>query len=640
VASRFKGGTSDWFENPYGSNATGSGELAVTFKVEGKDGHFSATLKQTMDFKTCKTTIMAAAGIDAGSDLDTVAVFTDDETPKRVPCIFEAFKDWAMIIETLKAQGGPIPGLVIHTTVLPWQRALERADMVRYMHDKTIKFQPADNIFYNKTGVVDDQTTPVVFVGATLCNQWEITSYIQSGSFGRGWVAHDKAKGSKHFIKTFRSFKDRPPTRSTAEKQEVSIRKEIEVLLHPLFFEATDHDSVVANLLCYGPVTVPGTGQSGEMFFIETSDLCEGGELFNYLVCTQKPYVRPLSEHAASRMFHQLASGVAHLHKVGCYHRDLKLENLVLSSKFDLKIMDFGSVKFADQMEQVIDSSGNAQSVTSTFADVGTNAYKPPESRSPTGGAQHYAPGPVDVWACGAILFFMIAGDKLYNDKRLNFRFCFKIFEFMTTDAATLRRHHPGFEIYTTLLSKAGVVDQATGAPPHTGLWKYFGEDLVISNTLKDLLNRMFNVDASKRITIDKILDHPWFEEFDDVDEKESDLSFMDEMRARPTSISVQRLTVPTSDINDAIKMTETAVLSALTNGDSSVDTSELCVVNRNRIEAGLDDQGYSLYSLIVGRSKNPEIHIVLCQWQGGDLASWLDFIVQMKESLGGDEAK
>ena len=84
--------------------------------------------------------------------------------------------------------------------------------------------------------------------------------------------------------------------------------------------------------------------------------------------------------------------------------------------------------------------------------------------------------------------------------------------------------------------------------------------------------------------------------------------------------------------------MTETAVIVALTGGDDSVNTADLCVVNRNRIEAGLDDQGYSLYSLIVGRSKNPDIHIVLCQWQGGDLASWLDFIVLMKDSLGAGE--
>jgi hypothetical protein len=49
-----------------------------------------------------------------------------------------------------------------------------------------------------------------------------------------------------------------------------------------------------------------------------------------------------------------------------------RLENLVLSKAFDLKIMDFGSVKFRDQMQTVVDTQGVTRSVTSTFADVGT----------------------------------------------------------------------------------------------------------------------------------------------------------------------------------------------------------------------------------------------------------------------------
>lgn len=74
-----------------------------------------------------------------------------------------------------------------------------------------------------------------------LCDQWKIDSYIQSGSFGRGWVGVDTAHDNqKVFVKTFRSFSDRPRRRkgdqSQAEiqrKQEGAIRKEIEVLLHP-----------------------------------------------------------------------------------------------------------------------------------------------------------------------------------------------------------------------------------------------------------------------------------------------------------------------------------------------------------------------------------------------------------------------
>lgn len=107
---------------------------------------------------------------------------------------------------------------------------------------------------------------------------------------------------------------------------------------------------MVSNYLCFGKVEVPQTGMTGEMFFIMTPDLCDGGELFYYLCPQTKPYVRSFSAGTARILFRMIANGVAHMHEVGCYHRDLKLENLVVTAEFDVKIMDFGSVKFRDQL--------------------------------------------------------------------------------------------------------------------------------------------------------------------------------------------------------------------------------------------------------------------------------------------------
>ena len=38
--------------------------------------------------------------------------------------------------------------------------------------------------------------------------------------------------------------------------------------------------------------------------------------------------------------------------------------------------MDFGSVKFKDQMDQVLDNEGNLQTVTSTYTGIGTRGYR------------------------------------------------------------------------------------------------------------------------------------------------------------------------------------------------------------------------------------------------------------------------
>jgi serine/threonine protein kinase len=37
----------------------------------------------------------------------------------------------------------------------------------------------------------------------------------------------------------------------------------------------------------------------------------------------------------------------------GCFHRDVKLENIIVSGEFTPKLMDYGSLKFTDQASQV-----------------------------------------------------------------------------------------------------------------------------------------------------------------------------------------------------------------------------------------------------------------------------------------------
>ena len=84
-----------------------------------------------------------------------------------------------------------------------------------------------------------------------LCDTWKITKFIQSGGFGRGWEGEHLVTKKKVFIKTFRSFSDRESKRvygaeqqrKMKQNQEDSVRKEVEVLLHPMFRKAAAHSS-------------------------------------------------------------------------------------------------------------------------------------------------------------------------------------------------------------------------------------------------------------------------------------------------------------------------------------------------------------------------------------------------------------
>lgn len=48
----------------------------------------------------------------------------------------------------------------------------------------TVPCMPADAIFADMEGYLTDAVTPELFIGAKLCDRFEIVKYIESGAFG------------------------------------------------------------------------------------------------------------------------------------------------------------------------------------------------------------------------------------------------------------------------------------------------------------------------------------------------------------------------------------------------------------------------------------------------------------------------
>ncbi|XP_061667326.1 calcium/calmodulin-dependent protein kinase type II subunit gamma isoform X8 [Syngnathoides biaculeatus] len=212
---------------------------------------------------------------------------------------------------------------------------------------------------------------------------------------------------------------------------------------------------------------------SEEGFHYLVFDLVTGGELFEDIVAREY-----YSEADASHCISQILESVNHIHQHDIVHRDLKWallqtlyvllpkprhtrrlspENLLLASK-----MKGAAVKLAD-FGLAIEVQGDQQA---WFGFAGTPGYLSPEvlRKDPYG-------KPVDIWACGVILYILLVGYPPFWDEDQH-------------------------KLYQQI--KAGAYDFPSPE------WD------TVTPEAKNLINQMLTINPAKRITAEQALKHPW----------------------------------------------------------------------------------------------------------------------------------
>ena len=103
---------------------------------------------------------------------------------------------------------------------------------------------------------------------------------------------------------------------------------------------------------------------------------------------------RRIVEYEAKIIFQQVIEAVCYLHDIGVVHRDLKMQNILINEKFEIKLIDFGFANYHDPDKKF-----------SVFC--GTYSYMAPElvCRIP------YDAKATDVWSLGVLLYIMLTGD-------------------------------------------------------------------------------------------------------------------------------------------------------------------------------------------------------------------------------------
>ncbi|KAF5309002.1 hypothetical protein D9611_014909 [Ephemerocybe angulata] len=158
-----------------------------------------------------------------------------------------------------------------------------------------------------------------------------------------------------------------------------------------------------------------------------------------------------MSEQRARRFFQQIIHGIEYSHRLKIVHRDLKPENVLLDDDLNVKIADFGLSNEISDGDFLTTSCGSPN-------------YAAPEVIR--GGV--YAGPEIDVWSSGVILYVMLCGRLPFEDDDVQ-----------------------------VLFQK---ITQGTFHLPSS-----------LGHDARDLITQMLAVDPVKRITIQKILEHPFY---------------------------------------------------------------------------------------------------------------------------------
>lgn len=136
--------------------------------------------------------------------------------------------------------------------------------------------------------------------------------------------------------------------------------------------------------------------QYGYKIFINM-EYADNGNLYTYL------QNHSLTEPQIRSWIVQILWAFRYMHGEGVVHRDLKCENILLTSDYNLRIADFGFARFVGPGRNPI-----VETV------CGTVAYSSPELLA---GTRPYNPMAVDVWAIGIVLFMMANNVVPFREK-------------------------------------------------------------------------------------------------------------------------------------------------------------------------------------------------------------------------------
>jgi len=262
-----------------------------------------------------------------------------------------------------------------------------------------------------------------------LFDNYEIIDELGKGQFGEVKLGVDTKTNEKIAVKIINKKKMK-------EKEIELVQREIDIMKlskHPNIITFIDHF------------------ENSEYIFI-VMEYLRYGTLQEYIKKTKN-----ISEEICSNIIFQIAIALKYLHDFGIIHRDIKPDNIMISTNynkekdFKIKITDFGLSKILSPLE-------------TTTEGYGTLIFVAPEilTRSPYNRS-------IDIWSLGIVTYFLTS-------------------------------HMYPFSNQKNLIEK--IINEKLKFPKEH--WDKKSPELI------DFIEKCLEKDQNKRVTIDKLLSHIW----------------------------------------------------------------------------------------------------------------------------------
>ncbi|OCF41735.1 CAMK/CAMKL/KIN1 protein kinase [Kwoniella heveanensis CBS 569] len=274
-----------------------------------------------------------------------------------------------------------------------------------------------------------------------MVGDWQLGKTLGAGSMGKVKLAINVLTKEKCAVKIIPRYteatrREEPKTAEEAEKQrQRDESKEIRTI----------REAHISLLLHHPFICGMREFISHQNHHYMVFEFIDGGQMLDYIISHGR-----LRERAARKFARQIGSALDYCHRNSIVHRDLKIENILISKNGNIKIIDFGLSNLYAPGRHL-----------STFC--GSLYFAAPELLN----AKAYTGPEVDVWSFGIVLYVLVCGKVPFDDQSM----------------------------------------PALHAKIKRGLCEY---PAWLSADCKNLLTRMLNINPAERATLSEVLAHPF----------------------------------------------------------------------------------------------------------------------------------